>query len=354
MSSVVLELGPAATPVTLLAAGGREVDTGAETLRLVEAVCALGERVRLEVVEHEEPGPWPQLTIGAGLVYRGMPLGYELTALVYAIVEAGRLASTLGDDALERLGTLDPARGAPGLRHTDLTALPAGRAAGDTLRPRVRRGDGARDRGLGVPHGGRPPRRPRRPRRRRRRPTGLGRVCPGARVRRAPRGGGSRVRVAVGRPVEPAYTDRGGSTRSREPAARHVRRPRPRRAAGRRGGVRRPHAPRRRHRRHGRRPRRAARDPEGLRDHAVVHVLPRRARPPPGVLGRERSDARARSRLRRRARSVRAARPERVADRGGDALPRRRGARHQAPSPRPALPARRRAPRAGLRARRRA
>ena len=38
---VTLELGPAATPVTLLAAGGREVDTGASTRRVVEAVCAL-------------------------------------------------------------------------------------------------------------------------------------------------------------------------------------------------------------------------------------------------------------------------------------------------------------------------
>ncbi len=103
---VVLELGPAALPVTLLAAGGREVDTGAETLRLVEAVCALGDRIRLEVVEHEEPGPWPQLTIGEGLVYRGMPLGYELTALVYAVAEAGRLDSSLGDEALARLSTL--------------------------------------------------------------------------------------------------------------------------------------------------------------------------------------------------------------------------------------------------------
>lgn len=104
--AVSLELGPASTPVTLLAAGGREVDTGAETLRLVEAVCALGERVRLDVVEHEERGPWPQLTIGKGLVYRGMPLGYELTALVYAIVEAGRPAPTLSDDSRARLATL--------------------------------------------------------------------------------------------------------------------------------------------------------------------------------------------------------------------------------------------------------
>jgi alkyl hydroperoxide reductase subunit AhpF len=106
---VTLELGPASVPVTLLAAGGREVDTSAETQRLVEAVCELSDRVRLELVEHDAPGPWPQLTIGEGLVYRGMPLGYELTALVYAIIEAGRAAPSLSAESRERLATLtDP------------------------------------------------------------------------------------------------------------------------------------------------------------------------------------------------------------------------------------------------------
>lgn len=103
---VRLETGPAATPVTLLAAGGREVDTCEETRLLVEAVCALSDRVRLEHVEHHEPGAWPQTTIGDGLVYRGMPVGYELTALVHAIVEAGRRASSLSEAARQRLATL--------------------------------------------------------------------------------------------------------------------------------------------------------------------------------------------------------------------------------------------------------
>jgi alkyl hydroperoxide reductase subunit AhpF len=104
---VLLELGPIATPVTLLAAGGREVDTGGETRTLVEEVASLSERITLEVVEHEHPGPWPQLTIGDGLLYRGMPVGYELAALVHAIVEAGRIESTLSRAAQERLGTLE-------------------------------------------------------------------------------------------------------------------------------------------------------------------------------------------------------------------------------------------------------
>ena len=104
---VTLELGPTATPVTLLAAGGREIDTGEETQRLVEAVCALGESVSLEVVEHDKPGPWPRTTIGQGLVYQGMPVGYELTTLVQAIVEAGRGEPSLSAASRERLAGLE-------------------------------------------------------------------------------------------------------------------------------------------------------------------------------------------------------------------------------------------------------
>jgi alkyl hydroperoxide reductase subunit AhpF len=104
---VTLDLGPTATPVTLLAAGGREVDTGAETRRLVEAVCAESDRVSLTIVEHDEPGPWPRTTIGPGLTYLGMPLGYELTTLVHGIVEAGRAEPALSAASRERLATLE-------------------------------------------------------------------------------------------------------------------------------------------------------------------------------------------------------------------------------------------------------
>ena len=104
---VTLELGPTATPVTLLAAGGREIDSGAETQRVVEAVCAESDRVKLTVVEHDEPGPWPRTTIGPGLRYLGMPLGYELTTLVHGIVEAGRVEPALSAASRERLATLE-------------------------------------------------------------------------------------------------------------------------------------------------------------------------------------------------------------------------------------------------------
>jgi alkyl hydroperoxide reductase subunit AhpF len=105
--AVTLELGPTATPVTLLAAGGREVDTAAETRRVVEAVCALSDRLTLTVVEHDEPGPWPRTTIGPGLRYLGMPVGYELTTLVHGIVEAGRAEPSLSASSRERLASLD-------------------------------------------------------------------------------------------------------------------------------------------------------------------------------------------------------------------------------------------------------
>ena len=103
---VKLELGPTATPVTLLAAGGREIDSNAVTRDIVEAVCALSDRVSLSIIEHDEPGPWPRTTIGTGLEYLGMPAGYELTTLVHGIVEAGRAAPSVSELTRERLQEL--------------------------------------------------------------------------------------------------------------------------------------------------------------------------------------------------------------------------------------------------------
>ena len=104
--ALTLELGPTATPVTLLAAGGREIDSNALTRDIVEAVCALSDRVSLSIVEHDEPGPWPRTTIGTGLEYLGMPAGYELTTLVHGIVEAGRAAPSVSELTRERLQEL--------------------------------------------------------------------------------------------------------------------------------------------------------------------------------------------------------------------------------------------------------
>jgi alkyl hydroperoxide reductase subunit AhpF len=63
--------------------------------------------VSLTLVEHDEPGPWPRTTFGAGLEYLGMPAGYELTTLVHGILEAGRARPSLTDASLARLETLE-------------------------------------------------------------------------------------------------------------------------------------------------------------------------------------------------------------------------------------------------------
>jgi alkyl hydroperoxide reductase subunit AhpF len=105
--AVSLELGPTASPVTLLAAGGREIDSNAVTREIVESVCTLSDRVSLAVTEHDDPGPWPRTTIGPGVAYLGMPLGYELSTLVHAIVEAGRVEPSLTAASREQLAALE-------------------------------------------------------------------------------------------------------------------------------------------------------------------------------------------------------------------------------------------------------
>lgn len=104
---LTLELGPSAESAVVLT-GARELDSGAETRRLAEVVAGLSERVSLTVRERDEPGRFPALAIGGGLVYHGLPWGYELSSLVYGIAEAGRPRPALADathaalDALER------------------------------------------------------------------------------------------------------------------------------------------------------------------------------------------------------------------------------------------------------------
>ena len=101
-----LELGPEESPVSVLA-GGRELDFGAETRSLLEQVAALSDRVSLTVDETDAPGPWPRTTIAGHLVYHGLPWGYELATLVYAIAEAGREESSLSEASLAALAALE-------------------------------------------------------------------------------------------------------------------------------------------------------------------------------------------------------------------------------------------------------
>lgn len=103
---LLLELGPEETPVTAIA-GGREIDFGAETQSLLEQVASLSDRVSLNVTETSERGTWPKTTVAGRLVYHGLPWGYELAALVGAISEAGRIASSLAAESLLVLAGLE-------------------------------------------------------------------------------------------------------------------------------------------------------------------------------------------------------------------------------------------------------
>ncbi len=104
--AVTLELGPEETPVTVIA-GGREIDFGAEARALLEEIAALCDRVTLRVTETTERGRWPKITVGDGLVYHGLPWGYELSTLIGAIVEAGKTESTLSQASRAALVTLE-------------------------------------------------------------------------------------------------------------------------------------------------------------------------------------------------------------------------------------------------------
>ncbi len=102
---VRLVLGPEEAPVTVIVAG-RDLDFGSETRSLLEQVAELSDRVTLTVDETVERGRWPEITIGNGLRYHGLPWGYELSTVVGAIAEAGKNESSLSEDSLTALATL--------------------------------------------------------------------------------------------------------------------------------------------------------------------------------------------------------------------------------------------------------
>jgi alkyl hydroperoxide reductase subunit AhpF len=103
---VRLDIGPVVTPVTLMTAGGREIDVIDETRAIVTDVCGLSERVHLEVIEHDGAGVYPTITLSERMTYVGVPWGHELSSLVYGIVEAGKATPSLQPDSLERLARI--------------------------------------------------------------------------------------------------------------------------------------------------------------------------------------------------------------------------------------------------------
>ena len=106
---LVVAHGSEATPLP----GARDIDFGAEAERVVESLASLSENVswRSEV---EPPGVslFPAVTVlpegeDRGVVYYGLPWGYELASLIGAVREAGRRISSLSAESLERLAELD-------------------------------------------------------------------------------------------------------------------------------------------------------------------------------------------------------------------------------------------------------
>jgi alkyl hydroperoxide reductase subunit AhpF len=101
--------GPEETPLP----GARDVDFGAETRRVVSGLAALSERVTYRVEEEPEGFErYPAIAVlpegdDVGLLYYGLPWGYELGSLIGAVIEAGRSASSLRPESLERLAGLE-------------------------------------------------------------------------------------------------------------------------------------------------------------------------------------------------------------------------------------------------------
>ena len=104
--SLLLELGPEESPVTVIA-GNREIDFGAETHALLEQLANLSDRITLTVTEVDEKGAWPSTTVADRVVYRGLPWGFELTTIVGAIAEAGRSTSSLSDASRAALAAIE-------------------------------------------------------------------------------------------------------------------------------------------------------------------------------------------------------------------------------------------------------
>jgi alkyl hydroperoxide reductase subunit AhpF len=106
---LLVALGPEETPLP----GARDVDFAAETQRVVSGLAALSERVTYRVEEKPDGFErYPAIAVlpegeDVGLRYYGLPWGYELGSLIGAVLEAGRLESSLRPESLERLAGLD-------------------------------------------------------------------------------------------------------------------------------------------------------------------------------------------------------------------------------------------------------
>jgi alkyl hydroperoxide reductase subunit AhpF len=106
---LLVALGPEETPLP----GARDIDFGAETVRVVEELAALSDNVTFRVEEEPEGFErYPAVAMlpageDAGLRYYGLPWGYELASLIGGVLEAGKAEPSLSPESLERLATLE-------------------------------------------------------------------------------------------------------------------------------------------------------------------------------------------------------------------------------------------------------
>ncbi len=106
---LLVAVGPEETPL----AGTQDIDFGAELERVCEGLAELGENVTYRVEEEPDGFPrFPAVSIrpegrDVGVRYDGLPWGYELSSLIGAILEAGRVTPSLRAESLAALEALD-------------------------------------------------------------------------------------------------------------------------------------------------------------------------------------------------------------------------------------------------------
>lgn len=91
----------------------RDVDFGAEAVKIAEGLAELGGAVSCRVEEQPDGFPrFPAIAIrpegrDAGLRYDGLPWGYELGSLIGGVLEAGRREPALRPESRDALAALD-------------------------------------------------------------------------------------------------------------------------------------------------------------------------------------------------------------------------------------------------------
>jgi alkyl hydroperoxide reductase subunit AhpF len=107
---LALVLGPEDEPLP----GARDIDFSAETRKILAGLVELSANLSLSV--HEAPAfgaeRYPAICVlpdgeDVGIRYYGLPWGYELTSVVGACIEAGRVSSSLTEESVAALAGLD-------------------------------------------------------------------------------------------------------------------------------------------------------------------------------------------------------------------------------------------------------